>query len=86
MIFKYFVEFDDEGGIAKLYKNKYEAKQLSGKKCKEYVVKLIPIDRSEELKQSVDKTTKSIEGVNTVVKKLQSEIEKAVKNMRGFKI
>lgn len=44
LLFKYWIEFDDDGEIKNCYKDKPE----SVKDCKEYIVKLVPIDRDRE--------------------------------------
>jgi len=83
MLFKYWVEFDDDGEIKLLHKSKYECKT----RCKEYIVKLIPIDRkNEELSKSVDKANLSAKRVVKGIKKLDTEVYKAVKDLRRLKI
>jgi len=56
LLFKYWVEFDDEGEIKKCHKEK--PKDI--KNCKEYLVKLIPIDRSKEILYRSDKFEKDV--------------------------
>ena len=83
MIFKYWVEFDDDGEIKVLYKSKSECKVP----CKEYVVKLIPIDRkNEELTESADEAAKSAKRIVKGIKRLDTEVHKAIKDLRRFKI
>ena len=80
MIFRYWVEFDGEGGIEALHGSKQEG-------CKEYVVKLIPIDRrKEELDKQSDEFVKSVEHAVKGSKKFTTEIEKVTKELRRFKI
>jgi hypothetical protein len=58
MLFKYWIEFDEDGEIKELYKSKYECKVP----CKEYIVKLIPIDRkNEELTKNAEEAAESEE-------------------------
>ncbi len=80
MIFRYWVEFDGEGGIEALHGSKQEG-------CKEYVVKLIPIDRKkEELDKQSDKFIKSVDYAVKGAKKFTTEIEKVTKELRRIKI
>lgn len=82
MIFKYWIEFDEEGEIKAFHKSKYECKAP----CKEYVVKLIPINRkNEELTKSADEAAKSAKRVVKGIKKLDSEISKTLKDLRRIK-
>lgn len=82
MIFKYWVEFDEEGGIAELHKSKAGCKG-----CKEYIVKLIPIDRkAEELNKKADEFVKSAEKASQSLKKFRTEFEKTTKDLRRIKI
>jgi len=79
MIYKYYVNFDDDGEIGCFCK----FKQDCDKQCKEYVVKLIPIEREaeekvEELDKAMDKTLKG-------VKKLGTELHRVVSVARRFK-
>jgi len=78
MLFKYFIEFDDDGEIKKFHKSKRDCKD-----CKEYLVKLIPVDRkAEELKQKLDK---KMEGIFKGSKKLETELSKVIKNLKTYK-
>jgi uncharacterized coiled-coil DUF342 family protein len=82
MIFKYWVEFDEEGDISGVYKSKSECNE-----CKEYVVKLIPIDRElEEIKDKADEFVKSAEKASQYMKKFRTEFEKTTRNLRRIKI
>ena len=83
MIFKYWVEFDKDGEIKTFYKSKDACETP----CKEYVVKLIPIDRkNEELTKNADKATESAKRVVAGIKKLDTEVHKAIKDLRRLKI
>jgi len=76
MIFRYWVEFDDEGTIKSLYVDKQEG-------CEEYIVKLIPIDRVQE---STEELEKSIMESKHKFKKFSTELEKITKGLRRIKI
>jgi len=81
MLFKYFIEFDDDGEIKEFHKSK-----MNCKGCKEYLVKLIPVDRkAEELKQKLDKNSKVMEGIFKGRKKLETELNKVIKDLRRIK-
>jgi len=83
MIFKYWVEFDKDGEIKSLHKSKDGCETF----CKEYIVKLIPIDRkNEELTKSANEAVKSAKRIVKGIKKLDTEIHKAVKDLRRLKI
>lgn len=83
MLFKYWIEFDKDGEIKTFHKSKYKC----GTSCKEYIVKLIPIDRkNEELVKSADKAAASTKRVVSEIKKLDTEVHKAVKDLRRLKI
>lgn len=83
MIFKYWVEFDEDGEIKVLHKSKSECKAT----CKEYIVKLIPINRkNEELTKNANKAAESAKRVVVGIKKLDTEVHKAIKDLRRLKI
>lgn len=83
MIFKYWIEFDEDGEIKALHKSKYECETT----CKEYIVKLIPIDRkNEEMVKNVDKAAEAAKRIVSGIKKLDTEVHKAVKDLRRLKI
>lgn len=83
MLFKYWIEFDENGEIKTFYKSKYECKVP----CKEYIVKLIPVNRKhEELVKNIDKATASAKQAAINFKKLDTEVNKAVKDLRRLKI
>jgi len=76
--YKYWVEFDEDGEIKSLHRNKYDCESP----CKEYIVKLIPIKRDveKELTDSIEKFS------DTLVKKskvLDTEFKKAIKTVKG---
>jgi len=76
MIFKYFVEFDDDGEIKALHKCKIKG-------AREYIVKLIPIERSDKGLQKLDEEIlKSAEGA----KKFRREIDKVTRDLRRIRI
>ena len=83
MLFKYWVEFDKDGEIKAFHKSKYKC----GTSCKEYIVKLIPIDRKqEELVESTGKAVESAKHIIKGIKRLDTEVHKAVKDLRRLKI
>jgi hypothetical protein len=83
MIFKYWVEFDSAGEIKAFYKSKSECESP----CKEYVVKLIPIDRNtERLIKDMDQTAEAVEKAAKGFKKLDTEVNKTIRELRRFKI
>ena len=76
--FKYWVEFDENGEVKSLHKNKYNCES----QCEEYVVKLIPIKRNVE-KELIDNVEKFS---NELVKKskiLDTEFKKTIKTVKG---
>ena len=78
MLFKYFVEFDDNGGIKNLYRSKKDCKD-----CKEYLVKLIPIDRELEMfDQKVFQLDKAMDKMIQDSKKLDTEFNKMVRDLK----
>lgn len=83
MLFKYWIEFDEDGDIKSFHKSKYECENP----CKEYIVKLIPIDRKhEELAKEADKVAESAKRISRGFKKLDTEVHKAVKDLRRIRI
>ena len=81
MLFKYFIEFDDDGEIGKFHKSKKDCKE-----CKEYLVKLIPVNRkAEELKQKLDMSDKTIEKIFKGRKRLETELNRVIKDLRRIK-
>jgi len=76
--FTYWVEFDDDGEIKALRKNKYDCEAP----CEEYIVRLIPIKRdiAKELEESATKVAKTIE---QGAKKLDTEFKKVLRNVKG---
>ena len=82
MSFKYFVEFDESGGI----KNLYESKDECSSKCEEYIVKLIPINRRvDELVEKAElvaaSTKQFCSNLNTHSKKINSDLTKVLKDL-----
>jgi len=83
MLFKYWIEFDEDGDIKSFHKSKYECDNP----CKEYIVKLIPIDRkNEELTKEIDKSVESAKRIAGGIKKLDTEVHKAIKDLRRIRI
>jgi len=83
MLFKYWIDFDGDGEIKTFYKSKSDCKVP----CKEYIVKLIPVDRkNEELIENIDQTTKAAQEAVKGIKKLETEVHKAIKDLRRLKI
>jgi len=81
MLFKYFIEFDDLGEIKNFHKSKKECKD-----CKEYLVKLIPIDRKrEKLEREANKFNKAADKLLSDVKKFDTELNKTIKNLRRIR-
>lgn len=74
MLFKYFIEFDDDGEIKNFFKSEKE-----GKGCKEYIVKLIPIDRKIK---SDNRLEKAQEKVLRDMKKFDTELNKIIRDLR----
>ncbi len=78
MLFKYFIEFDDDGEIKNFFKSEKE-----GKGYKEYIVKLIPIDRKiEKAKKFENGLEKAQEKVLRDMKKFDTELNKIIKGLR----
>lgn len=86
MLFKYFIEFDDDGEIKSLYKSQAECKN-----CKEYLVKLIPIDRQleDDIKKKLEQENSNIENllkdISSGRRKLETELNKTLKSLRRLK-
>lgn len=78
LTFKYWIEFDSEGEIKSFHKSKYECENPS----EEFIVKLIPIKRDvfKEVEQSTTKLSKTIE---QQTKKLNTEFNKVLKDLKG---
>lgn len=86
MIGRYWVEFDEEGDIKSVHKSKYDCESP----CEEYVVKLIPISRTEsqldELEQQSLDLEKSGRKIQLNTNKLKTEIEKLARDARRIKL
>jgi hypothetical protein len=87
-IFKYWVEFDEEGEIKALHKSKSHCE--GG--CEEFLVKLIPIEREDDLEQAIRGLnkevvgfTKDLDAVKDLGKKVNSEVRKISDLMRRIK-
>jgi hypothetical protein len=82
VLFKYFIEFDDSGGIKNFHESQEECKN-----CKEYLVKLISIDRrQEELEQKADEFGKAADKLLSNTKKFDTELNKMLKDLRRKRI
>ena len=82
MVFKYFIEFDDDGEVGCLCKTKPKECLTE---CGEYIVKLTLIERSITDKIS-DKLTESVNSLHAEAGKLTSEMKKVSgKIRRSFK-
>lgn len=85
MIDRYWVEFDEEGDIKSVHKNKYDCESP----CEEYIVKLIPISRTEtqldELEQQAVDLEKSGRKIHLNTNKLKTELEKLSRDVRRIK-
>jgi len=78
MLFKYFIGFDDLGEIKSFHKSKNECKD-----CKEYLVKLIPIDRKQEQTiHKLDEFSKAADKLFSDTKKFDTELNKMLKDLR----
>jgi len=81
MLFKYFVEFSDDGEIKNFYKFQKECEN-----CKEYLVKLILIDRKQEdLERKADEFNKAADKLFSDTKKFDTELNKMLKGLRRIK-
>ena len=76
MIFKYFVEFGEDGGIKKLHKSKNSCKD-----CQEYIVKLILIDRGNNNQKNI---MDSFNKMDTGFNKLLSDLKVVGKNLKNL--
>jgi len=78
LVYKYWVEFDDDGEIKEVHRSKYDCKSC----CNEYIVKLIPIKRSIET--DVAKNVKDVtDNLARQSKLLETEFKKAIKTVKG---
>lgn len=75
MNFKYWIEFDDEGGIKAFYNFKEHCKG----ECEEFIVKLIPVEREDGLDQAMRKLD---EGIRDFGKELKDVNKTARKTAR----
>ena len=87
---RYWIEFDVEGEIEGIYKSKSDAEYISGKPCEEFIVKLIPINRTDQVIDDINTESKAfinrIKKVSSNAKKFQTELDKLTKDVRRFKI
>jgi hypothetical protein len=82
MLFKYWVEFDENGEIKSFYPNK----PRNNKHCKEYLIKLIPINRSEKLEEKVEESMTQISKLQKGMKQVETELSKTIKELRRIKL
>jgi hypothetical protein len=90
MLFRYWVEFDENGDIKAFHKSKYECPVP----CEEFIVKLIPIDRQqEELEEKIDELNKGSDEFLAAAKKMtkdsdkfRTEFQKTIRELRRIKI
>jgi len=82
MLFRYWIEFDEEGDICGLYRDKPSFP------CKEYLLKLIPVERSavKDIEKASKELTSNVTKATTHSKRLQSELNKVIKELRRIKL
>lgn len=82
MVYKYWIEFDEEGDIKAFHKTKGECKG----NCQEFIVKLIPVNRFEEIADTLDKEmndlSKNVDGFRKTTKKVSTELNKIIHKIR----
>lgn len=85
MIYRYWIEFDEEGDIKSFHKTKKECKNV----CQEFIVKLIPIDRSDRLEEATDKLNKEVDAFSKNIrdlkktsKKMSTELDKIIHKIK----
>lgn len=78
MLFKYFIEFDEDGEIKNFFKSERECKG-----CKEYIVKLISINRKiEKIEKFDNELEKATEKILKNMKKFDTELNKTIRDLR----
>lgn len=77
MFFKYWVEFDENGDIIALHKDKRNCPM-----CEEFIVKLIPITRSEYIMNDDQKLDELISVVEAKTIKFSMELDKLDKTIK----
>ncbi|MFA5397399.1 MAG: hypothetical protein WC346_15425 [Methanogenium sp.] len=82
LVYKYWVSFDNDGEIKTFYKSKYDAKEP----CKEYVVKLLPIERdtTEEINNAVDAVEKESRKLVKSLSQVDTEFKKTIRGLKGI--
>jgi len=85
MIYRYWVEFDEEGDIKSFHKSKEEC----GDVCQEFIVKLIPINRSDRLEEAIDELDveskaffKNVKDFKKKTKKMSTELDKIIHKIK----
>ena len=82
MLFKYFIEFNNDGEIKSFHESRKGCKN-----CKEYLVKLIPVDRKQEdLEQKVDKFSEVADNLLLDIKKFDTELNRMLKGLRRKRV
>ena len=90
MVFRYWIEFDEGGDIKACHKSKYDCPTP----CKEFIVKLISIDRDqEEFDKTMDALVKGSDEFLAAAKKItkdsdkfKTEFQKTIRELRRIKI
>jgi len=90
MVFRYWIEFDDNGDIKACHRSKYECPVP----CEEFIVKLTPINRNtEDLEQRLKELDKESDEFLAATKKMtkesdkfRSEFQKTIRELRRIKI
>jgi len=78
VLFKYFIEFDEDGEIKNFFKSERECKG-----CKEYIVKLISINRKiEKIEKFDNELEKATEKILKNMKKFDTELNKTIRDLR----
>jgi len=78
LIFKYWVKFDENGEISHFYKDKPEG--IEG--CSEYLVKLIPIDRTKELGDKTVKLEKNVYNLMNTANNFNEELKRLNRTLK----
>ena len=81
MIDHYWILFDIDENIECFCRDNKKCLPELKPKCKEYIVKFIEVDRT------VNNAIKDIDlSVNTIQRKIKTELEKSLKIIKGFKL
>lgn len=87
MLFKYFVNFDDEGEIKCFCISKAKCDDKNKDNCKEYIVELTEIKRrsnknTEVMDLNVNKLTRSMTGFSHQLKSLDKSLSNANRDLK----